>query len=384
MKQHLTWRQRLEVWLRLTVRLLIAVFVLLFCIRFGGGILDLTMPFLLGWLIAILLDGPIRWTQRHFGGSRKAISLVLIFGILTLVGGGASLLVYYAGREIMDLLTNWDILFEGIQVAIDGIDVMFIKMFSLIPPELAESADAALNGVLNWLKEAVPSALKGVGEAATSKFMGVPSFLVSFFFFLMGAYFITADYPAICERVSKGMSEGMRSSLKQIRSTALLAFGGYLRAQLLLSFGVFCILLLGFLVTGQQYSLLLAFGLAVLDFIPLLGAGTAMVPWAVFALLTHNYSTAISVAVIWGIIALYRRFAEPKIVGDQTGLSPVMSLFSIYLGMKLGGVLGMILGPIVILVIFNLCKGGMFDGLWADLRAAARDISAVLAGRPEC
>ena len=218
---------------------------------------------------------------------------------------------------------------------------------------------------------------------ATDKFMGVPSFFVSFFFFIMGTYFITADYPAMCERITKGMSVGLCRSLKQVRSTALVAFGGYLKAQVLLSFGVFCILLLGFLVTGQKYSLLLAFGLAVLDFIPLLGAGTAMVPWAVFNLLTHSYSNAISVAVIWGIIALYRRFAEPKIVGDQTGLSPILSLFSIYLGMKLGGVLGMILGPIVVLVVINLCKSGMFAGLWADLRAAAQDISSILSRRPE-
>lgn len=378
-KNMMTWRQRSMTWLRLVIRLLITVAVLFLLRRFGPGLLDLTMPFLLGWLVAVLLDVPVRWVQQTLGLSRKVVSLILVFGILVLAGGSISALIYYTGRELMDLLTNWDVLFDGIQSAAEGIDVMFVKFFSLVPPELTATVDAAITGVFDWLQEAIPAALKGLGERATDKFMGVPSFVISFFFFLMGAYFITADYPDLCRRASGQMSRGVRDSLSQIRSTALVAFGGYLRAQLLLSFGVFCILLLGFLVTGQQYSLLLAFALSVLDFIPLLGAGTAMIPWAVFSLLTHNYSTAISVAVIWGIIALYRRFAEPKIVGDQTGLSPILSLISIYVGMKLGGVLGMILGPIVVLVLINLGKTGMFSGVWADLRAAAGDLAAVLA-----
>lgn len=381
-KINLTWRQRTMLWLRLVIRVVIAVTVLFLLGRYGGRILDLTMPFLLGWVIAVVLDAPVRGIQRRIGCSRKLVSLVLIFGILLLVGGGVSLLVYYAGRELVDLLTNWDVLFDGVQSALEGIDVMFVRFFSLVPPELTASVDTAMTGVLEWLQEAVPAALKGLGEKATNKFMGVPSFVVSCFFFLMSAYFITADYPELRGKVTGQMSGWLRERLGEIRSTALVAFGGYLRAQLLLSFGVFCILLLGFLVAGQQYSLLLAFVLAVLDFIPLMGAGTAMIPWAVFALVTHNYHTAISVAVIWGIIALYRRLAEPKIVGDQTGLSPILSLFSIYMGMKLGGVFGMILGPIAVLVVINLSRTGMFAGIWGDLKAAAGDVAAVLAQKP--
>ena len=138
------------------------------------------------------------------------------------------------------------------------------------------------------------------------------------------------------------------------------------------------ILLLGFLVTRQEYAFLLALGLAVLDFIPLLGSGTVMVPWAVIAFLTRDYPTAISVMVIWSVIALFRRVAEPKIVGDQTGLSPILSLVSIYGGMKLGGVVGMILGPILTLMVLNLSGLGMFRGVRLDLADAAADIASLL------
>ena len=120
-----------------------------------------------------------------------------------------------------------------------------------------------------------------------------------------------------------------------------------------------------------------------LDFIPIVGAGTVMVPWAVVELITRNFSSAISLMVIWGVIALFRRAMEPKFVGDQTGLSPVLSLLSVYVGMKLGGVLGMILGPVLTLVVLNLAGMGLFRGLRADLSAAAWDVAAILSRRPE-
>ena len=105
-----------------------------------------------------------------------------------------------------------------------------------------------------------------------------------------------------------------------------------------------------------------------------------MVPWALISLVTRNYPAAIRLIVIWGIIALFRRVMEPKFVGDQTGLSPVASLVSIYVGMKLAGVLGMILGPILLLIVRNLSEMGMFRNIHRDLTAAAGDIAAILAG----
>ena len=129
--------------------------------------------------------------------------------------------------------------------------------------------------------------------------------------------------------------------------------------------------------------LVLALGLAMLDFIPIVGAGTIMVPWAFLALFTHDYAQAIQIMLIWGVIAMFRRVGEPKVVGDQTGLSPILSLVSIYVGMRLGGVLGMVLGPTVALIALNLVKLGLFEGLRLDLAAAAEDIMALLRERPE-
>ena len=97
-----------------------------------------------------------------------------------------------------------------------------------------------------------------------------------------------------------------------MRQAALSAFGGYVKAEFILSVGVFFILLAGFTIIGQPYTLLLAFLLAIMDFIPIIGAGTVMVPWAVVDLALGNLRESIELMVIWGLIALFRRVGEPK------------------------------------------------------------------------
>ena len=252
-----------------------------------------------------------------------------------------------------------------------------------MPPQLNESVQSVLDGLLNWLSTATPTLLNGVLDYTKDKAMGLPSFVVALVIFVMATYFLTADYPYLRTRAVQSMDESLLRFLGQVKTVALGAFGGYLRAQVCLSVGVFFILLAGFFVIGQPYSLLLALGLAVLDFIPIVGSGTVMVPWAVIALFTRDFRTAVEIMVIWGVVAMFRRVMEPKFVGDQTGLSPILSLVSIYVGMKLAGVLGMVLGPILLLVVLNLAGMGMFRGLRLDLAAAAQDVAAILSERPD-
>ena len=240
-----------------------------------------------------------------------------------------------------------------------------------------------MSALLDWLNQTTPALVQHLADYTTDKAMGVPSFCVALVVYVMAAYFLTADYPYLRAKAARSMDQGLLAFLGEVKTVALGAFGGYLKAELLLSVGVFFILLGGFVLTRQPYGLLLALGLAVLDFIPIVGAGTVMVPWAVVELVTRNFSSAISLMVIWGVIALFRRAMEPKFVGDQTGLSPVLSLLSVYVGMKLGGVLGMILGPVLTLVVLNLAGMGLFRGLRADLSAAAWDVAAILSHRPE-
>ena len=379
----LTWRQRGALWFRLGIRIILVALLLLLLGRFGPPLLSLFAPFIAALVVAVILNPLVRWCQHRLGLSRGLLTLVILLLLFGLIGGALVYLFYATVMELVSLAQNWSGLLDSMQAVLDQVEILSAHLWELVPPQLNQFLDTVSQELLDWLKSAVPNVINSMVSYTTNAAMGVPSFVVALVIFIMASYLLTADYPYLRTRLAQHMDEGLLRFCNQVRVTALGAFGGYLKAEFLLSVGVFFILLVGFFFIHQPYGLLLALVLAVMDFIPIIGAGTVMVPWAVIALITQDYPTAIEMMVIWGIIALFRRVMEPKFVGDQTGLSPILSLISIYVGMKVAGVLGMVLGPTVLLVILNLAGMGMFRGVRLDVEAAARDIAAILSVRPE-
>ena len=381
--RQLTWKQRGTLWLRLGLRLALAALAVLFVLKLGRPLLSLFAPFLFALAAAAALNPLVKKLQRALGFNRQALTLLLLLLLFGLIGGGLALLTYAAAGQLVSLVQNWSGLLDSLQSVLDQLEELFARFLALVPPQVTEIVERAGDELFQWLGNAVPAALGNLGMEAGERAMGLPGFCVAVVIFVMATFFLTADYPYLRSRYVQHLDEGVLRFLGQLRATALGAFGGYVKAEFLLSVGVFFILLGGFFLIRQPYGLLLALGLAVMDFIPIIGAGTVMVPWAFIALFTGDLPAAVELMAIWGVIALFRRVMEPKFVGDQTGLSPILSLVSIYVGMKLAGVLGMVLGPVVLLVALNLSGMGMFRGLRLDLEAAARDIAAVLSERPE-
>lgn len=378
----LTWRERGQLWLRLGIRLILTVVTVLLLWKFAPPLLSLFAPFVMAMIASAILDRPVRWFQRKVGWSRRSLTLLIIMVALGILSGLISLLVYTAGNELISLLQNWHLLQDKLVVFLDTSETLFAQLLSVLPAQVTTSLEQASASLLDWLNEAVPAALSFLSAQAAHAAMGVPSKIVAILIFVMATYFLTSDYPYLRAKCVQNVDKGFLRFANQVRVTALGAFGGYLRAQLLLSTGVFFILLIGFFLIRQPYSVLLALVLAMIDFIPLLGAGTVLIPWTIIDLFNRDIRSCVQLLVIWGVITLYRRIMEPKVVGDQTGLSPILSLASIYVGMRLGGVLGMILGPIFTLVILNLVSMGIFHGLRLDLVAAAQDIAAILSQHP--
>lgn len=377
--RELTWRERGRLWMRMGIRLVLLTAALLLLFFVVPPLLSLFMPFVLALVMAWILNPVVRWLHRKLKISRRVLSALLIILVFAVVGGVLAAFLYGIGSEVYDLVTNWSVVGNAIQEALDAVGGYFDRVLILLPDQINDWLDGTYERLIVWLQQVVPewltSAGKGVGNAA----MKVPSAAIAAVVFLMAVYFVTADYPRLWLMVTARMSPEVHSFLSRVRKIAVGAFGGYVRAQLILSLAVFFILLIGFSLVGQGYALLLAFLFAVMDFIPIIGSGTAMVPWAAVSLIVGDYRRALELMVIWGVICLFRRVAEPKVVGDQTGLSPILSLVSIYVGMRLGGVLGMILGPVVLLIVLNVCKMDVCAGTRKDLRLAVQDVRALLA-----
>lgn len=378
--KELSWPERGRLWFRLGLRLL---FVLLACwavTALGPTLLSLFAPFLLAFLAAWALSPLVRWLHGKLGLSRNILSLALL--LLVFAALGALLWSLFIGilREVVSLAGNWEALVASLQSVVDRLGVLFSRGMAHLPASARATADSLVEQFFQWLETVIPRFLTAVVDKGTSLVTALPSFAVASIVFVMACYFIVSDFPHLRTSLVDRLPQGPRYVLSLIRRAVSAGFGGYIRAELILSAGVFVILLAGFFLIHQPYALLLALALAVLDFIPILGSGTVMVPWAVIDLFTGQLRHAVGLMVVWGLVALFRRVGEPKVLGNQTGLSPLLSLASVYVGMQLAGVAGMILGPVLCLVVLNVLRSGILDNVTADIRLAAGDISALLKG----
>ena len=380
----LSWRSRGRLWLRIGIRFILILVFLFAMARFGPWLLSLFAPFLLAAAVAWILNPAIKWLHKKLGWSRNFLSLLLILLAFAVLFGLLWWLAAGLVSEVVELAKDWDSVALSLQAVWERLVNTFARAAALLPDSVEETMLDLVGSLFQWLETAVPVLLSFAGSRLTGMATRLPSFTVSTIVFVMASYFLSAEWPSLRYRAANSLPNGPRLFLSQVKRAATAGFGGYLRAQFLLSVGVFFILLFGFMLIQQNYALLLALGLAlvlaVLDFIPVVGAGTVMVPWAFIDLFTGSFRHAVGLMVVWGIIVLFRRVAEPRVLGGQTGLSPILSLVSVYVGMKLGGVLGMILGPIVCLVVINVYRSGVLDNVIADLRLASADIGAILRG----
>lgn len=381
--RELSWGERGRLWLRLGIRIVLLVAAILLLVYAAPPLLSLFMPFVLAVVLAWILNPPVRWLQRKLKISRKPISLIVIILTIGVVGGALFWFVYALGSEVYSLIGNWTSVGGSIESGFNELNERLNHLSALVPKEVLGLLENAYTGLIGWLRNVVPGLLETVGTKIGAFAMKVPAGVIGAVIFLVASYFVVSDYPRIRLMATERMSSGVHSFLSRVRKIALAAFGGYVKAQLILSLGVFFILLIGFWVVGIEYALLLAFVFAVMDFIPIIGSGTVIVPWTVVDIVLGNYRQAISLMVIWGLICVFRRVAEPKVVGDQTGLSPILALISIYVGMRLGGVLGMILGPVLVLIVINIYKMDVLAGTRRDIRMAAQDIRAILKPKDE-
>ncbi len=379
----LSWHERGQLWLRLGLRGALALGAAALLIWVGLPLASLLSPFLCALVLAWLLNPAVRWLQRKTNVSRKAISMVLVVLVFAVIGGILFGLGWMAVDQVRSLFDNrqsvLDDFLNGLLGVVNSVQRWIAGLNGVVPNEVITTSEDLTNTLVSWVQGLDFSGwFAQMAGQAPSMAANVSGFAVALVVFMMASYFITGDYPRLRFELTDRVPMVARDFCRSVKNIFMSAFGGYVKSQLILSVGVFMILTVGFLLMRQPYGLLLAFGLAVLDFIPIIGAGTVMVPWAVVDMVLAQYGEAAALMAVWGVIVLFRRFAEPKILGDQTGLSPILSLVGIYAGMKLGGVLGMVVGPLLLLVCINLARLGIFRPVLDDLALAARDTNAIL------
>lgn len=353
--------------LRISLRLVLIVAVLLCLGLIVPPLLGLFLPFLLAFVAATLLAPLVQKFAKRVGGWNfwsmlfVVLMLLAVTGVLVYAG-------YYLVSQVADLIRSWTSIREGITDMLNQVSQFLSNNVHFTSTDTEQYILGHLQDGLSWLTGKIstwaPTVVVGVSNLAS----GIVSFLISLLFFTVAAYFMTADYPGLRKRLIAWVPDIIRPHMRHVKEAAGSAMFGYLRAQLILSGVVLVIVFVALLIFRQPYSLLIAIATGIIDIMPFFGSGAILVPWGVVCLLVGNLKKAIFLLILAFALFLFRKLAEPKVVGNQTGLSPLLSLISIYVGMKLGGVAGMILCPIACMVVIGLYGMGFFTPTIQDFK----------------
>ena len=335
------------------VKLLYAIFAIVVIIFVLPKAVSCLLPFFFAWIISMIIKPLSTVLEKIVRNKRVSVlvSMLVVLGIIFVV-------LYNLSKAIVDEI---QVIYEMFSDTKDGIPVFIWDILESLPRNLKDTLTTAV--VNSDIKEiaypAIQSALPKIGGAATK----IPSAFVFTVILLLATYFMSYDEKGLKEELKKFIPERGIEKMRKIRRIFSLAIGGYVKAQLIIMCMVFTILLVGFVILDVKLALLLAFIISLIDAIPVLGTGMVLNPLAVVYLIQGDYVRAVGFVCLYVVVLLLRNFVEPKVLSGQLGIHPIITLVSMYAGLKLIGIMGMIIGPVLAIIIINFLKAEKMEAM---------------------
>ena len=318
-------------------------------------------PFVIGWIIA-LIDGPmVRFFEEKIKLKRKIGSAFVMVAVIALV----ILVLYMAGawlfEQIAGLFSALPAMLQDMEADFDSIARNLNQVLAKLPGNIRLNLNNNAIKLDEYLAELIEKFGSPTIAAAGNFAKQLPSIFIAAIMMLLSAYFFVAERQQINEWFKKNMPASVQLRYRIVRCSLMKSVGGYLKAQLKIEVWMYFLLLVGLGVLRVDYFGLIALVIAFLDFLPFLGTGTVLIPWAIIRILTAEYKTAIGLLVIWGVGQLARQLIQPKIVGDSIGVPPLPTLFLLFIGYKFSGVIGMIVAVPIGLLVYSMYQDGAFE-----------------------
>ena len=354
-------------------------------------------PFIFAFFAAMLFQKPLRaLTKRTPLKKGLAALLLTTFTALMLIGiialAGTSIVT-----EIKGMIDTLMQTFENIPDFINQAEAWLLGLVNKLPQALSitlsNSISDLANSLLTAFKEGSASELPegrtdGIGidfsalltplSGVISTASKVPNILVAIVITFIATCFITSDYDRIVLFIKRQLPAKKRETLSKTKALTMSTLSKMLKAYCLiicitcteLIIGLYALKLIG--VYSGKYIFVIAIATAIVDIMPILGSGTVLIPWGIGSLLMDNVGLGIGILVLYVIISVLRQFIEPKLVAGQLGLPPIATLMSMYLGLKIFGVLGMFILPFTITILKVLNDDGVIR-IWRTARTADTD-----------
>lgn len=336
-------------------------------------------PLAIGWILSILVNPIAKFMEKRLKIVRKHTSVVIIIVSLALVVLICYLALMGLFRLGAGIAREFPVIYAEIQSKLSAVTSDSNQVFSRLPVSVADTIRNAIDSIwdtlANWGKDVASSSVSAIGSAASN----IPNVIVVAIFTILSAYFFIADKHRMTDWVKKIMPESTMDRYHYVMNQLKFAVGGYFKAQFKIMGVIFVIILVGFLLLRVPVGMavVVAFLTAFLDFLPFLGTGFVLGPWAVIAFFSGDYYLVIGMAVLYIICLVAHQLLQPKLIGDSIGLEPFKTLIFMWVGYRLGGVLGMIIGIPAGMILVNLYKNGIFAGVSRTFQELVHEVQTM-------
>lgn len=332
------------------------------------------MPFVIGWILSVIAGPLVTFLEKKLKIMKRLGSAITIILVLALCIGLIYLIISQIWEEISVLIRNFPSMYHDLERGLSQIGTQGNTLFERFPEQIQNSWATLMNNLDDTASSLIGRIGEPTIEVAGNVAKRIPSVLIGTIVAFVSAYFFIADKENLGEWVKKVVPKSITSRLLLVGENLKYAMGGYFKAQFKIMGVVFAILLVGFTLMQIRFSILLAIVIAFLDFLPFFGTGTALIPWAIYKFLVGDYKMVAALVILYGVTQLVRQLILPKLVGDSMGLNPLYTLFLLYLGYRVGSVLGMIFAVPIGLILLNLYQAGAFDYILNDVKILAEGI----------
>ena len=374
------------------------VFLAFIAVRYALGV---CMPIVAAFFIATLLQRPKNFIVKKTFFKKGFASVISLFGFIFIIATLITLIGVRAVEEIRGFIDYVIIQIQNFDVFLTNIENAVMNFVGNLPAFLSETLSESLEAIFTQIREYlagqsteltdsiagslgnsfnvswITTPLSGVISTAKQ----IPSVLIAIIVCLVAACFMAADYDEIMDFIKRQFPREKRKDLSRAKALLKTTLSKMAKAYALIMTVTFTEVFLGLTllrmlgIFSSNFTVIIAIVTAVVDIIPVLGTGTILLPWAAYSLIVGNYGLAIGLIVLYAVITVIRQIVEPKLVAGQLGLSPVVTVTALYLGLKIFGVLGMIIAPILVTMLKVLNDEGIIH-IWKSSRQEAAEEAA--------
>lgn len=307
------------------------------------------LPFVIGVIIAYLVQKPAISVSKNLKLKKEisaAVFSVLFYIAIVAVFALMFWLVYVQGNKFIESL--------GENGGINKILNQILRFVTKISEKLNNNFGYTVEKIFSETSNGLISKISNIISNALSTFVKkMPDLLISSAITIVSTFYISKDYDKLKKFASGMISTRIYNKITEIKKIFIDCFFKISKGYFLLYIITFFELFLGFVILEISNFVLYAFLISLVDLLPVFGTGTVLMPWAIFMFLQNDFKLGFGLTMLYIVIVVIRNFLEPKIIGKQVGINPIFTLIFIFLGLRIGGIIGMIVVPIILTVAFT-------------------------------